>query len=114
MKEGSEMQIIEILKEYEKGCGSGEKPSDCPECLDAAVRAIEAATKDKWQPIETAPRDGTDIIVWDGDIVTITTWGKTAHVPLYGWLQVAWADPQDVDLMYPQPTHWMPRPELLK
>lgn len=58
MKEGNEMEIAEILREYEKGCSNGEKPSDCPECLEAAIAAIERAARAKWQPIETAPRDG--------------------------------------------------------
>ena len=35
------MTLEEILKEYENGCGVGnEKPSDCPDCLKAAVSAI--------------------------------------------------------------------------
>ena len=37
------MTFEEILKEYEKGCSNtiGGKPSDCKECLDAAVRALK-------------------------------------------------------------------------
>jgi len=37
------MTLEEILKEYEKGCGNtlNGKPSDCPECLAAAVFAIK-------------------------------------------------------------------------
>jgi len=76
--------------------------------LDAEY--IRADLVPQWQPIETAPRDGTDFMVWNGEVMTLSTWGKTAHVPIYGWLQIAWADPEDADLMYPQPTHWMPRP----
>lgn len=37
------MTLEEIFKEYEKGCGNtclDGKPSDCKECLDAAVRAV--------------------------------------------------------------------------
>lgn len=63
-----------------------------------------------WQPIETAPRDGTDIIVWDGEVRTVTLWGKVSHVPIFGFLGVWGSDIEDVDLMNPQPTHWMPMP----
>ena len=37
------MTVEQILKEYEKGCINtiNGKPSDCPDCLDAAIRAIE-------------------------------------------------------------------------
>jgi hypothetical protein len=65
----------------------------------------------EWQPMETAPRDGTDIIVWDGEIRTLTHWDKASHVPIYGWLTLVCHDPEDMDLMDPTPTHWMPLPE---
>ena len=83
------------------------------ETLHRAAKEIldlKRETKAKWLPIETAPKDGTDIIVWDGEIRTITSWGKTAHVPIYGWLQVAWGNPEDADLMDPPPLKWMPLP----
>lgn len=36
------MTLEEIFKEYEKGCSCAEeKPSDCTECLDAAVSAVK-------------------------------------------------------------------------
>lgn len=60
----------------------------------------------EWQPIETAPRDGTRIA---GRRVTemaylgrITWFGKASHVPIYGWCHGT--DPEDIDLW--QPTHW--------
>lgn len=60
-----------------------------------------------WQPIETAPRDGTYVDVWD------TSNGRTTDVK---WDHGAWKEwtfgfesPGFVEID-PQPTHWMPRP----
>jgi hypothetical protein len=55
-----------------------------------------------WQPIETAPRDGTDILCWDGDSVSITYWSLYAKK----W---AWSDTYLEDVTHW--THWMPLPE---
>ena len=62
----------------------------------------------KWQPIETAPRDGT---------VILATWivnkrrGKWTIQPVIFscgvWLH-AWDEDEDLPL---EPTHWMPLPE---
>lgn len=66
-----------------------------------------------WQPIETAPRDGKLFIGRKSYANRYTgrlqyqkrrTWfGKTSHVPLYGWCH---GKPEDVDLW--EPTHWRP------
>lgn len=63
----------------------------------------------RWSTIDTAPRDGTIFMArrtlrgprWR---LRRTWWGKTSHVPLYGW---CWGrDPEDIDLW--EPTHWRP------
>ena len=67
-----------------------------------------------WKPIETAPRDGTRFLgrgrVFSSPGLSIRykrrlTWfGKTSHIPLYGW---AYGDDvEDIDLWHP--TQWMP------
>jgi len=65
---------------------------------------------DAWQPIETAPRDGTRILVWpawgvttQGTRVEVVRWreGKRSR----GWEGLAGY------LIPTQPTHWMiPKP----
>ena len=61
-----------------------------------------------WQPIETAPRDAGCLLGWVEGVVRFIQWGKTSHVPLYGWC-LADQGPEDFDLC--TPTHWMPLPE---
>jgi hypothetical protein len=67
-----------------------------------------------WQPIKTAPRDGTDILVTGAHnlhlvyaqflekrhYVEITHWGKNNGVGQF----ILWCK------NYSQPTHWMPLP----
>lgn len=54
-----------------------------------------------WQPIETAPKDGTSILLADN----------------YGGMQICWWDSydwrhdlDDVCSTFDDPTHWMPLP----
>lgn len=62
-----------------------------------------------WQPIETAPRDGTEVLLFankehtDGGHIGIYTWIEE----LGQWLDHAVEYPID---SYGEPTHWMPLP----
>lgn len=64
-----------------------------------------------WQPIETAPRDGTRILAWgtlhapgwnDGErpSIEITVYGYGGFAGWYAPAMGGW-----------EPTHWMPLPE---
>jgi hypothetical protein len=62
----------------------------------------------EWQPIETCQPDGRRVLgVVDG-AVRFIYWGKTSHVPIYGW-NVCDQGAEDCELC--EPTHWMPLPE---
>ena len=61
--------------------------------------------EDGWQPIETAPKDGTEVLVWDDGCVVAAFFGRL------GWqLTQTGAYAEDADL-YGAPTHWRPLPE---
>jgi hypothetical protein len=68
-----------------------------------ARAALSAALPlmDGWQPILTAPTDGTEIVLVDGS-------GARA---VGSWEQYGWADEEKFD-WFPlrNPTHWMPLP----
>ena len=83
---------------------------------DAKKWALQALRFDKWQPIETAPKDGTRILVTGGTFrrededekrpawTAIVWWDSDQRVWWGGYLA------QDVGVWY-EPTHWMPLPE---
>lgn len=61
-----------------------------------------------WQPIETAPKDGTRLIGFVDGLVRFIYHGKTSHVPIYGW-NLGDQGAEDCELC--KPSHWMPLPE---
>jgi hypothetical protein len=76
--------------------------------------AAGQASKSEWQPIETAPKDGTRILaVIPGFAVSIAWWFHDAQK----WMTTDAEDyPDDESWNYTvanteyQPTHWMPLP----
>lgn len=78
----------------------------------------------EWQPIETAPKDGTEIILRKGDRVTSGAWiewSETStefHGTTGAWLGEVeqdsganWASWDGGFLEEDEPTNWMPLPE---
>jgi hypothetical protein len=71
---------------------------------------LMAALKAKWQPIETAPKDGTEVLIYG------LAWEDAQRGNYYAvaaFLDGAWRDsPEDVDDGWEMnsPTHWMPLP----
>ena len=64
----------------------------------------------EWQPIETAPRgphSGPPYLGVVNGEVRLIRWGKTSHIPMYGWC-LADQGVEDFDLC--EPTHWQPLP----
>lgn len=65
----------------------------------------------EWQPIETAPKDGTQVLITDGTgLCAVASWEDYA-AELYDG--VGWRDAGDMGwggTVYHAPTHWMPLP----
>ena len=60
----------------------------------------------EWQPIETAPKDGTEILAWSRrEGVFVVFW----YTLMGGWCWTAHDLDGDETM---NPTHWMPLPEL--
>lgn len=57
----------------------------------------------EWQPIETAPKDGNEILLWVVDL---------GARPAF-WENDVWCSPVDGHTMYGngEVSHWMPLPE---
>jgi hypothetical protein len=62
---------------------------------------------EEWRAIETAPKDGQRILAAVKGDVRVVRWGKTSHVPLFGFC-LADQGVEDFDIC--KPTHWMPMP----
>lgn len=65
-----------------------------------------------WQPIETAPKDGTVIVAtWQDTWADVGT--KSPHIHIEGmyFAEGSWWYSYDGDGPSRPPTHWMPRPD---
>jgi hypothetical protein len=74
---------------------------------------------DQWQPIETAPKDGTNIDIWIGrERRTDVRWRMSQDSPnRVWWCELAFDDWKDrwiwsnlAQEFSVSPTHWMPMP----
>jgi hypothetical protein len=100
---------------------SNEPPSDEDFANARAARAALSATHaDGWQPIETAPKDGTRIILTDGRLVEAGAYAPNIHGDDFPWAFVD--DYQGIDTINGSvgvevnafkaghATHWRPLP----
>jgi hypothetical protein len=59
----------------------------------------------EWQPIETAPKDGTPILIYE------TTLGPVTYVCFWNSFHEYWVEAEGEQYSSFNPTHWMPLPE---
>jgi hypothetical protein len=57
----------------------------------------------KWQPIETAPKDGKEVLGYDLGVISGMCWNGR----WWEWTVLSWSD----GTFATDPTHWMPLPE---
>jgi len=96
------------------------QPVECAECAkyervhqmalqklsetQAELLKLRIATKreSSWQPIETAPRDGTPFLAWEGGCIYKSYWHRTSEsFSCIAGQPVAYT---------PEPSYWMPIP----
>jgi hypothetical protein len=109
-------EILALIKDEARDLGHyGDRPSYAARIKQhadatlALLASVPEREPDGWRPVETAPQDGTDILLTDGRVVTYGGWitdmdqGADYEGQLHcaGWWSVA----GDVT-----PTHWMPLP----
>lgn len=75
--------------------------------IDNIAEHTDAGWTDGWRPIETAPRDGTEILVcmWDDHTMMVVNYEADPARPGHPWWTLdgqAYAEGA--------PTHWMPLP----
>ena len=79
------------------------------EC-DSLKAEVERLTKAGWQPIETAPKDGSSVIVYLSNALD-TSWAQVAHWSDKENCWCEWDYDADQPLLGCEITHWMPYPE---
>ena len=75
--------------------------------LEQARKALSAVNPYEWMPIETAPKDGTFILTFAGDMaasITDGSWAENVEDSVVSGVLGTWRD-DGAD-----PTHWMPLP----
>jgi len=81
------------------------------EAIPATPASSGEADDARWLPIETAPKDGTRLILFAYDLVTIGHWEDRAGHPGGGPdYRHVWVD-EDNGYPMDEPTHWQPLPK---
>lgn len=63
----------------------------------------------EWKPIETAPKDGTDVLLFANDSIAIAAW--QTDWPNRGEWATGYSCADYGDYYVKNPTHWMSLPE---
>ena len=86
-------------------------PISAPPLPEASERStvvppLAAVERNSWQPIETAPKDGTWFLAWNGEAMFVAGIGREGQFRLpVGTVETELGEDEP-----PPPTHWMPLP----
>lgn len=97
----------ELIKQVQEACAAEceQKVSDRMDGyrVAAAIRALDLSHLSGWQPIETAPKDGTPVLAYRN-----SRYGLDISSMCY--VDDDWYWHYDGEMPSEPPTHWMPRP----
>ncbi|VVE33864.1 DUF551 domain-containing protein [Pandoraea commovens] len=90
-------------------------------CLPPAPKSVVETLESGWHPIETAPRDGTDLLLTNRAVISVGHWlHQDAYIREHRDFDGRWIGQDESDGfddwidwsggMNPKPTHWMPLP----
>lgn len=65
-----------------------------------------------WRPIGTAPKDGSALLITDGENIEVCEWECNPYLEDGGRWQGTYYDGYGFTYNNGEPTHWMPLPEL--
>lgn len=103
--EREQFREASVLVDLE-GESIGWAPEDAIPILAKALRdAAEDTKRLDWQPIETAPRDATIVLLWVPNVTEIGAWLDGARMSNHGWH--TW---ENMRFLSDRPSHWMPLP----
>lgn len=86
----------------------------CPDCYEIGIMRLDDSPRlvdlcpvhaSRWQPIETAPKNGTEILLAHGNSMWIDEWTMVNELDGFWMMCDQWETPE-------VPTHWMPLPVL--
>lgn len=102
----------DALLDIQKMTGVVVAPSVLRRCYEALASqpVTQSVEPVAWRPIETAPKDGSEVWAFNGE-QGVMHW-TAGEIDGGKWALWVWADQlmADVDAEPDQPTHWMPLP----
>jgi hypothetical protein len=112
---GREPSLRNVLESYYREAGTDNPQVDAQEYISAIAAPVPGTVGQQWQPIETAPKDGTEILVLDGWM-----WRgdpeKRMHYVIrcvsFDTENSCWGICEDGETLDDDPHYWMPRAAL--
>lgn len=95
-------EVLRLADENTRLIAANRDAVDHFEQMKAELATLKARAQ--WQPIETAPKDGNRVLLWNRD------WAAPFAGQFYGEAAGGWRLDYRIAPFTHQPTHWMPLP----